>query len=625
MFICILKVILIISILLRDAIGIETPFSPIIDNIVRRIGDIRVEKLAYFNEYDFIIVGSGPAGCVLANRLTENPNWNVLLIEAGTVEFVIEQIPALAPFEFFSRYNWRYVSEKQPYGCFGSKDGRCKVYQGKALGGSTAINGMVYTRGSKEDFDTWVKLGNYGWDYYKTVLPAFKKSEKSHLKYYHKTKFHNNTGYLSVAHNEYQTPLLKTFMDGSKAMGLNEIDFNADDNIGVSKMQSNTFEGRRHSAYKSFIEPFLHRQNLHIMLNTRVTKVLIDKNTKNAYGVQIFRRNKYQYVFSRREVILSAGSLHSPQLLQLSGVGPRADLQRIGVPLIHDLPVGKEMHDHVAFPGMLFRTNIKNPSLPFFEVGNLINFFTTFLQGMGVGTIPIGAESIAFIQTKPSYAPNPRLSNIELVLLSFSPATDGGRVVTEGEGMAKWLYDSVYKPIEGDTNYSFTIIISLLHSKSVGYLELKDRNIFNPPRFYNNFYKEPEDVETVLEAIKYVIAMSKTKPFRDIGARLHDIPIPTCAKYGFGSDNYWRCAIRTWCVSFHHQVGTCKMGPPTDRTAIVNPELKVYGVKRLRVIDTSIIPVSTTSHPCAASYMVGEVGADMIKRDWARMSVRSRN
>ncbi len=205
-------------------------------------------------------------------------------------------------------------------------------------------------------------------------------------------------------------------------------------------------------------------------------------------------------------------------------------------------------------------------------------------------------EALSFIKTNSSNAVNPRQPDVELILFSLVPHSDNGHAVRESERMDKWLYDSVFQPLEGDTSYSFLIVLSLLHPKSVGYLELRNRNIFNAPKFFSNFYKEPIDVEIMLEAIKYVLLMIETEPFKRLGTRLHDIPIPTCASHGFGSDDYWRCAIRTWCVSLHHQVATCKMGSSEDPTAIVSPELKVYGLKRLRVIDTSIIPKSTTSH-----------------------------
>jgi choline dehydrogenase len=414
---------------------------------------------------------------------------------------------------------------------------------------------MLYTRGSKEDFDYWVQRGNYGWDYDDVVLPAFKKSERARMKFYHKPEFHNSSGLLSVVHNPFQTPAAQAFIDGNKAMGLDEIDYNADENVGVAHLQANTFQGRRHSAYKAFIEPFLKRRNLHIMLNTRVSKVLIDPVSRIAYGVEYIRKKRRHKIIARREVILSAGSFHSPQLLMLSGIGPKEDLQRIGVPLLQDLPVGREMYDHISFPGLLFLTNTTNPVAPILEPRNMLPLFASWFQGKGFGTIPNGVESLAFIKTQNSNTVHPRLPDVELILLSLVPHSDNGHAVRESERMERWLYDSVYSSLEGDKNYAFLIVLSLLHPKSVGYLELKDRNIFSAPRFYSNFYKEPIDVEIMLEGVKYVLEMIKTEPFQKLGTRVHDTPIPTCAHNGFGSDDYWRCAIRTWCVSLHHQVG----------------------------------------------------------------------
>ncbi|CRK90469.1 CLUMA_CG004124, isoform A, partial [Clunio marinus] len=570
----------------------------------------------YLREYDFIIVGSGPAGCVLANRLTENPNWNVLLIEAGTLEGPIEEIPILAPYMFLTRYNWGYNAEPQPYACLGLKNGQCGFPRGRALGGTSVINGMLYTRGTKQDFERWVQLGNYGWDYEEFVLPAFKRSEKANLKYYYKPDYHNHSGLLAVEHNPHKTPIADIFINANKAMGLNEIDYNSDDTVGVAHLQANTLNGKRHSAYKSFIEPILRRKNLHIMLNTHATKVLINPKTRIAHGVEMIRRNRRILIWARKEVILSAGSFHSPQLLMLSGIGPKHDLDRIGVPLLHNSPVGKEMHDHISFPGLVFVTNLTNPTADFLGFQNVIPFMFQYLGGKGFMTIANGVEALGFIKTPTSNSPHSGLPDVELILLALTPQTDGGYAVKESERLQSSIYDAVYKPLENMGTYTFLIVLSLFHPKSVGYLELRNRNPLSSPKFFANFFKEPDDVETLLDAIKYTLRLIETEPFKKIGTRVHDIPIPSCAQHEFGSDDYWRCAIRTFCVSLHHQVGTCKMGPSSDPTAIVSPELKVYGVKRLRVVDTSIIPESTTSHTNAASFMIGERAADFIKDDW---------
>lgn len=475
---------------------------------------------------------------------------------------------------------------------------------------------MLYTRGSKEDFDHWVEKGNYGWDYDEYVLPAFKKHEKAALKYYHKADYHNSSGSLSVEHNRYKTPIADIFVEANKAMGLKEIDYNSDENIGVSHLQANTYRGRRHSSYKAFIQPILSRKNLHIMLNTRATKVLIDPKTKVAYGVEMFRKNRRLAIRARKEVILSAGSFHSPQLLMLSGVGPKADLQKIGVPLLQDLPVGKEMYDHISFPGMLFTTNLTNLRNDLLAPQNMMGFLMDYMRGEGFMTVPNGVEVLSFIKTQTTNSPSPKLADIELILLALLPQTDRGYAVTESEKLQPSIYDAVFKQLEGGSTYTFLIVSELFHPRSVGYLELRDKNPFSSPKFYPNFFKEPEDVETILEAVKYILKLIETKPFKKIGTKLHNVSLPNCKQHKMGSDDYWRCAIRTFCVSLHHQVGTCKMGPSDDPTAIVSPELKVYGIKRLRVVDTSIIPTSTTSHTNAASSMIGERASDMIKKDW---------
>lgn len=474
---------------------------------------------------------------------------------------------------------------------------------------------MLYTRGSKEDFDRWVELGNDGWSYDEHVLPAFKRSEKARLKHFHKPRFHNDSGFLSIEHNPSRTPISDIFVKANEAMGLSEIDYNADQNIGVAHLQATTERGRRHSAYKAFIKPALHRKNLHIMLNTRATKVLIDA-TKMARGVEMIRRNRRIVVTARKEVILSAGTFHSPQLLMLSGVGPRHDLKRVGIPLIQDLPVGKEMYDHISFPGLLFITNLTNPLADLFALKNVIPMVSEYARGEGFMSIANGVEALGFIKTPTSNVPHPRLPDVELILISLVPQVDGGYAIRESERLQPSIYDAVFKPFETLKTYSFLVVLSLFHPKSVGYLELKDRNPLNSPRFFANFFKEPDDVETVLEAVKYTLSLMETEPFKKIGARVNDNPIPSCAYLGFGTDNYWRCAIRTFCVSLHHQTATCKMGPPWNPTAIVNPQLKVYGVGRLRVVDTSVIPSSTTSHTNAASFMIGERASDFIKKDW---------
>lgn len=179
------------------------------------------------------------------------------------------------------------------------------------------------------------------------------------------------------------------------------------------------------------------------------------------------------------------------------------------------------------------------------------------------------------------------------------------------------IYEAVFKPLERQNFDTFTVASMLFHPKSVGYMELKSSNIFHWPTFYHNFFKHPQDVETLLESIKRAIQITQAPSLKRLGVRIHDIPLPNCAHIHFASDDYWRCSIRTMSSTLHHQIATCKMGPKEDKTTVVSPELKVHGINKLRVVDTSIIPESITAHTNAASFMIGEKAADMIRRQWS--------
>jgi choline dehydrogenase-like flavoprotein len=491
-------------------------------------------------------------------------------------------------------------------------DQKCAFPRGKALGGSSVINYMIYNRGNRNDFDRWAAAGNYGWSW-NDVLPYFMKSERAAQDL--DPNYHGSSGFLSVGYNKFRTFLSRAFVEANEYFGIHKIDYNSGDQLGVSYLQSTTLNGLRNSAFRSFIQPILQRRNLHIMLKTRATKVLIDSNTNTAYGVEIIRNRKQMNIFTRNEVILSAGTFASPQLLMLSGVGTRDDLARIGVPLIKDLPVGKIMYDHVAHLGPTFITNTTGeiPSLePLIFARDAIDFATL----NGRFTVPGGIEALSFIKTNVARRMDFESPSIELIMSSNSFHSDQKSGSYRSIRMTDEIYDTVYRPLENQRFDTFTIVQMLFHPKSVGFMELKSSNIFHWPRFYHNFFTNPDDVETMLEGIKASIQLTQAPSFKKLGTRIHDIPLPNCAHIHFGSDDYWRCSIRTLSSTLHHQISTCKMGPEYDHSAVVSPELKVHGINNLRVADTSIIPETISAHTNAASFMIGEKAADMIKHQW---------
>lgn len=493
-------------------------------------------------------------------------------------------------------------------------DQKCGMPRGKALGGTSTINYMIYNRGNPRDFDNWAADGNEGWSY-KEVLPYFLKSENANLRGKEGSPYHDRYGPLSVEDVPYRSKLVKAFINGAKQVGHQEVDYNSNTQVGVSYVQANTLFGRRHSAARAFIDPIFNRPNLHVLTSARVTKVLIDPQTKIAYGVEYLKNKKRYKVNARREVILSAGTFSSPQLLLLSGIGPKNELNRIKVPVVLDLPgVGQNMYDHMSHFGPTFVVNSTRQTLRADFIG--LPEVKQFIKGGGIMTSIGGVEALNFIKTKNSKDPAD-FPDIELIFVAGSLASDQGTGLRRGMRLTQSLYDQVYKPLENLNIEHYSMMVMLFHPKSKGYLELKDNNIFHWPRFYPNYFADSEDVETLLEGIKEAIRISQSPAMQKFGARIHDIPLPNCAHLHFGSDDYWRCSIRTLSCTLHHQIGTCKMGPHTDPMAVVDAQLRVHGIERLRVVDLSIIPKPPTSHTNAASFMIGEKAADMIKAFWS--------
>lgn len=571
-----------------------------------------VDQKDLYSEYDFIVIGGGSAGAVVANRLTEEPKWRVLLLEAGGDETEISDVPALAAYLQLGRMDWKYKTEPQPgRACLGHTDGRCNWPRGKVLGGSSVLNYMLYVRGNKLDYDHWEQDGNPGWGY-EDVLHYFKKSEDNRNPYLAATKYHRSGGYLTVQEAPWRTPLATAFVEAGVEMGFENRDANGEFQTGFMIPQGTIRRGSRCSTSKAFLRPIRHRKNLHIAMHAFVTKILIDPVTKIAYGVR-FKRNGHMFTIkARKEVILSAGSLNSAQLLMLSGIGPKWHLDQLGVPVIEDLPVGENLQDHYGTGALAFTVE-KPVTLVQTRYENIPSVLKYAMFGSGPLTVLGGVEGMAWIPTKFQNR-SKDWPDIEFHFVSGSLGSDGGRQVRKVHGVGDRMWQ-MFRPLAFRDSWS--IIPMLLRPKSRGNVRLQSANPYDKPLFNAGYFTDHSDLLTLVEAVKFALSLAETTSFKKYGTRFWDqVPMPGCEQTELWTDEYWACICRQYTTTIYHYSGTAKMGPPTDTEAVVNHELKVYGVRGLRVIDASIMPKIPSGNTNAPVIMVGEKGADLIKEYW---------
>ncbi|XP_026740797.1 glucose dehydrogenase [FAD, quinone]-like [Trichoplusia ni] len=562
--------------------------------------------------YDFVIVGGGSAGAVVASRLSEIGNWTVLLLEAGQDESEISDIPALAGYTQLSEMDWQFQttpSNNRSY-CLAMNGDRCNWPRGKVLGGCSVLNAMVYVRGNRNDYDLWEALGNPGWSY-DQVLPYFLKSEDNRNPYLVSTPYHAAGGYLTVQEAPWRTPLSVTFLKGGMELGYENRDINGAKQTGFMLTQATMRRGSRCSTAKAFLRPVRQRSNLHVALGAQVTRILINPVKKQAYGVEFIRNGQRQKVRIKREVIMSAGALATPKLMMLSGVGPADHLREHGIPLIANLKVGHNLQDHVGLGGLTF---VVNKPVTFkkdrFQTFNVAMNYILYEKGPMTTQ---GVEGLAFVNTK--YAPSS--GNWPDIQFHFAPSSvnsDGGEQIRKILNLRDRVYNTVYKPIEDAETW--TILPLLLRPKSSGWIKLKSRNPFHPPVIEPNYFAYKEDIKVLIEGIKIAMALSNTTAFQRYGSRPHNIPMPGCQHHVLFSDEYWECSLKHFTFTIYHPTGTCKMGPKQDIDAVVDPRLRVHGVANLRVVDASVMPTIISGNPNAPVIMIAEKASDMIKEDW---------
>lgn len=518
--------------------------------------------------YDYVIVGAGSAGCVLANRLSEDPSVKVLLLEAGGPDSRREiHIPAAFSKLFQTSCDWTYYTEEEP-----QLENR-KLYwpRGKVLGGSSSINAMIYIRGNTKDYDRWRELGNSGWSF-ADVLPYFKKSQNQERG---PSAYHGVGGPLNVCDLRCPNLLSQAFVEAAGEAGFpRNPDFNAASQEGFGIYQVTQRDGRRHSAAAAFLRPVMQRRNLTVKTNAHASGILFEG--KRAVGVSFQEKDGIQQARAEREVILCGGAIGSPQLLMLSGIGPMKELRRFDIPVVCDLPgVGANLQDHPSV-GLIYEC-LKPVSLANAEKLPAVVRYLCFKNGPLTSNV---GEAGGFIKMSAS-SPTPEIQ------FHFGPA------FFKNHGL------------ETSKEHAFSFGPTLVRPRSAGSITLRSSSPLDSPHIHANYFADSRDLDLIVDGIKIA---------RKIGNA------PALAKYRgrelypgpeVQTDEALRAFARKFAETLYHPVGTCKMG--NDSLAVVDSELRVHGIEGLRVVDASIMPTVPGGNTNAPTIMVAEKAADLIR------------
>lgn len=529
--------------------------------------------------FDYIIAGAGAAGCVLANRLSADPDISVLLLEAGNDEtWIWTKIPVGYLYCINNpRTDWCYKTEPEPW-----LNGRSINYaRGKGLGGSTLINAMLYLRGQKRDYDEWADLTgdtNWSWD---NVLPAFKQVED-----YWKgaDENHSTGGEWRVEKQRLAWDILDHFAQAASQAGIPVTsDFNGGNNLGVSKFEVNQKRGTRWSAVRGFLDPIRSRSNLKIVTGALSDKLIVEG--KQIKGIEFIQGNEAFRAHSRIETVLAAGSIGSPSILQRSGIGDANTLQSLGIPVIHDLPgVGQNLQDHLQLRSVYKVEGIKT-----------LNQMTNSLWGKAM----MGLEYALFRSGPLTMSPS------QLGL--FACSNESVETPDLEYHVQPLSLDKFGDPLH--TFPAFTASVLNLRPKSRGHITIRDRDPNSAPRIAPNYLSADEDQVTAVRGLRLtrrIVEQSALAQFNPV----EYLPGPDCR-----SDAELLFAAGDVGTTIFHPVGTCKMGKANDSSAVLDSRLKVIGLDRLRVVDASAMPTITSGNTSSPTIMIGTRGAEIIRAD----------
>jgi choline dehydrogenase len=525
-------------------------------------------------EFDYVIIGAGSAGCVLADRLSEDGRNSALLLEfGGSDRSIFIQMPtALSIPMNMPRYNWGYRSEPEPH--LGGR--RVGTPRGKVLGGSSSINGMVYVRGNPMDFERWRDEGAAGWSYGE-VLPYFKRAER---RAEGGNEYRGGEGRLQTSYGTLRNPLHAAWLEAARQAGYpSSSDLNGAQQEGFGRFDMTVGDGRRSSTANAYLRPAMHRSNLSVRTHALVSGIELEG--RQASGVRYRRGGQEHRVRARREVILSAGCIGSPQLLKLSGIGPPAELREQGIELVQALPgVGENLQDHLEF---YFQMACKEPVTLYSALNPLARLrigVRWLLRHDGLGASN-HFETGGFIRSRAGIP----YANLQFHFLPMAVSYDGSSLANE---------------------HGFQAHIGPMRSQSRGWVRLASPRIEDHPRIFFNYMSQPEDWEEMRACVRLTRELFAQRAFdRYRGREIQPGP-------GVQTDEQIDEFIRAHCETAYHPSCTCRMGAPGDPRSVVDPQGRVIGLERLRVVDASIMPAITTGNLNAPTIMIAEKLADAI-------------